>query len=58
MPVAVNIILHLKTEACGSDHGPDASGVEEIETYCLRVPDVKISVMKFTFFVLLSTHEL
>jgi len=29
-----------------------------MSTYCLKVPEVNISVMKFTFFVLVSTHEL
>jgi hypothetical protein len=29
-----------------------------MSSYCLKVPEVNISVMKFTFFVLVSTHEL
>ncbi len=29
-----------------------------MSTYCLKLPEVNISVMKFTFFVLVSTHEL
>ncbi len=28
-----------------------------MSTYCLKLPEVNISVMKFTFFVLVSTHD-